>query len=31
MKGKLNIMKQKLYHFDTNFYTIEFSEKYTDQ
>lgn len=31
MKGKLNIMKQKLHHFDASFYTIEFSEKYIDQ
>lgn len=27
---KLNIMNQKLYHFDTAFYTIEFAEKYSD-
>lgn len=31
MKGKMNIMKQKLYHFDTNFYSIEISEKFANQ
>lgn len=30
MRGKLNIMKQKLYHFDANFYSIEISEKFAD-
>lgn len=31
MKGKMNIMKQKLYHFDTNFYSIEIAEKFANQ
>ena len=31
MKGKMNIMKQKLYHFDTSFYAIEISETFDDQ
>ena len=28
---KLNIMNQKLYHFDTNFYSIEIAEKFANQ
>lgn len=31
MERKMNIMNQKLYHFDNNFYAIESAEKYTNE